>query len=365
MSRVRLENVSKSFDHTQAVLDLSLDIKDGEFVVLLGPSGAGKTTTLRLIAGLEKPDQGSVYISDQNVTTFQPAERNIAFVFQQYSLYPNYTVYDNLAFPLKSPLRNIEKGEIDKKVRQVAKMLHIESKLDNKSTNLSGGEMQRVAIGRALVRDPNIFLMDEPLSSLDAKLREELRVELKNIQVNLGATLLYVTHDHVEATTMGDRIGVLKEGELIQIDIPKNIYEKPNSIYVANSLGSPRINIIPTDIVEYNLPKKVKYVGFRPEDVTLDTKVNLPDQIETVEKVRFAGFSPEGNCSDGVVNLSAVIESKRCLGVEEVILMEFRAEKLCALVRSGDKHKPHDKINFKVAWDNMLFFDQHSQRIEL
>lgn len=365
MSKVKLENVSKRFDHTQAVLDLSLEIKDSEFVVLLGPTGAGKTTTLRLVAGLEKPDQGSVYINDQDVTTFQPAERNIAFVFQQYSLYPNYTVYENLAFPLKSPLRNLEMDKVDKKVRQVAKMLHIESKLDNKSTNLSGGEMQRVAIGRALVRDPNIFLMDEPLSSLDAKLREELRVELKNIQVNLGATILYVSHDHVEATAMGDRIGVLKEGELIQIDTPKNIYEMPNSIYVANSLGSPKINIIPADLMEINFPEKVKHVGFRPEDVTLDTKANLQDQSGSVEKVGSAGFRPEGNRSDRVVSLSAVMESKQCLGVEEILSMKFREEKICALVKPGDKHKPGNKINFTVAWDSMLFFDQHSQRIKI
>ena len=200
MSEVKLENVSKRFDQTQAVSDLSLTIKDGEFVVLLGPTGAGKSTTLRLIAGLEKADQGSVSIGGRDVTNYQPAERDIAFVFQQYSLYPNYTVYNNLAFPLRSPMRNLHEEEIDKTVRRVARVLRIGSKLDNKSTHLSGGEMQRVAIGRALVRDPNIFLMDEPLSSLDAKLREELRLELKNIQINLGATILYVTHDHVEAT---------------------------------------------------------------------------------------------------------------------------------------------------------------------
>ena len=260
MSEVKLENVCKSFGQLEAVSDLSFDIADGEFVVLLGPTGAGKTTTLRLIAGLERADRGSLFIDGRDVTTLQPAERDVAFVFQQYSLYPNYSVYDNLAFPLRSPLRDLSAADIDSKVRQVAKVLHIESKLENRSTLLSGGEMQRVAIGRALVRDPNIYLMDEPLSSLDAKLREELRLELKNIQVNLGATLLYVTHDHVEATTMGDRIGILKEGELIQIDTPENIYRNPNSIYVANRLGSPKINIVPVRMMEGDFPQKARYV---------------------------------------------------------------------------------------------------------
>ncbi|MGY4247344.1 ABC-type sugar transport system ATPase subunit [Bradyrhizobium sp. USDA 4523] len=208
MVDVSLRNISKRFGAVEAVRDLSLTVNDGEFLVLLGPSGAGKTTTLRLITGLESPDAGSVMIGGRDVTHDPPGSRDIAFVFQQYSLYPHLSVYDNLAFPLRSPARRVPEPLIRKRVEQTAELLHIASKLNNRATRLSGGEMQRVAIGRALVRDPSIYLMDEPLSSLDAKLRAELRLELKRIQLELGATILYVTHDQVEAMTMASRIGV-------------------------------------------------------------------------------------------------------------------------------------------------------------
>src|ERR1700737_498003 len=212
VAEVALVEVSKSYGTVKAVRDLSLSIANGEFVVLLGPTGAGKTTTLRLIAGLERPDRGSVVIQGRVVTNEVPAERDVAFVFQQYSLYPHLTVYDNLAFPLRSPARRIDEKTIRGRVRQVAELMHIEQKLANRATALSGGEMQRVAIGRALVREPAVYLMDEPLSSLDAKLRAELRLELKRIQRELGTTILYVTHDQIEAMTMADRIGVMDDG---------------------------------------------------------------------------------------------------------------------------------------------------------
>ena len=214
MADVSLVDVSKRFGAVEAVRNLSLSIADGEFVVLLGPTGAGKTTTLRLIAGLERPDHGSVVIRGRDVTGEVPAERDVAFVFQQYSLYPHLTVYDNLAFPLRSPARRMDEAFIRRRIQQVAELLHIEQKLANRATALSGGEMQRVAIGRALVREPAVYLMDEPLSSLDAKLRAELRLELKRIQRELGTTILYVTHDQIEAMTMADRIGVMSEGRL-------------------------------------------------------------------------------------------------------------------------------------------------------
>ena len=245
MAKVELQNVTKIYDKTiKALDDVSFTVKDGEFFVLLGPTGAGKTTMLRSVAGLEKIDKGKILFDDEDITYAQPAARDTAFVFQQYSLYPHYKVYDNLAFPLRSPLRKLPESEIDSKVTKIAEMLKISPKLNNKATELSGGEMQRVAIGRALVREPNIYLMDEPLSSLDAKLRESLRVELKKIQLNLGATILYVTHDQAEATTMADEIGVLENGKIAQIGTPEEIYNKPNSIYVANRLGSPKINIL-------------------------------------------------------------------------------------------------------------------------
>src|SRR4249919_2275950 len=233
MANVVLRHVNKSFGRVEAVRDLSLAINDGEFVVLLGPSGAGKTTTLRLISGLERPDKGSISINGRDVTSDPPGTRDIAFVFQQYSLYPHLTVYDNLAFPLRSPARRVPEPVIRKRVEQTAELLHIAGKLGNRATRLSGGEMQRVAIGRALVRDPAIYLMDEPLSSLDAKLRAELRLELKRIQVELGATILYVTHDQIEAMTMASRIGVIKDGRLMQIGTPREIYENPINAHVA------------------------------------------------------------------------------------------------------------------------------------
>jgi len=208
MAEVVLNGVSKAFGATKAVIDMDLTIPDGAFVVLLGPTGAGKTTTLRLVSGLEKSDAGTIHIGGEPVDDLTPAQRDVAMVFQQYSLYPHLSVRENLAFPLRSPILKTPRDEIARKVEQVAEVLHIPHKLDNKATQLSGGEMQRVSIGRALVRDPAIFLMDEPLSSLDAKLRADLRVELKRIHAELAATLLYVTHDQVEAMTMATHVGV-------------------------------------------------------------------------------------------------------------------------------------------------------------
>jgi multiple sugar transport system ATP-binding protein len=273
MASISLQNITKNFGDTTALHQLQLDIEDGEFFVLLGPSGAGKTTTLRVIAGLEQPDVGQVKMDGEDVTGLHAADRDCAFVFQQYSLYPHLSVYDNIAFPLRSPLRRTSEGEVKRQVYKVAEMLHIESKLDRKATALSGGEMQRVAIGRALVRDPRVFLMDEPLSSLDAKLREELRVELKRIQRELGATVIYVTHDQVEATTMADRIGILEAGQLRQVGTAQEIYEDPSSVYVAQRLGSPAINLLPAAWFKHAMPKGATQVAIRPEDVRIVNEV--------------------------------------------------------------------------------------------
>ena len=225
MAEVEIRAVSKAFKGAPAISDLSLTVGDSEFVALLGPTGAGKTTTLRLVAGLEMPDSGSIRIDGRDVTCDAPADRDVAFVFQQYSLYPHLTVFENMAFALRAPIRRVPEADIRSKVEQIARLLHIESKLQNKATQLSGGQMQRVAIGRALVRSPSIYLMDEPLSSLDAKLRGEMRLELKRIQTDLGATILYVTHDQTEAMTMASRIGVIEAGRLLQIGTPREIYE--------------------------------------------------------------------------------------------------------------------------------------------
>jgi multiple sugar transport system ATP-binding protein len=244
MADVELRNITKRFGRTTALDNVSFTIRDGEFFVLLGPSGAGKTTTLRVIAGLEKPDHGDILIDGESVMRQTPSERDVAFVFQQYSLYPTMSVYDNLAFPLRSPLRPAPEDVIRQRVEEAAGKLRISHLLARKTARLSGGEMQRVSIGRAIVRDPQIFLMDEPLSNLDAKLRESLRIELKHIQKTRRSTTLFVTHDQIEALTMADRIAVLREGRIVQIGTPHDIYDRPATTFVAQLVGSPRINLL-------------------------------------------------------------------------------------------------------------------------
>ncbi len=277
MAELRLQGVAKRFagQHgaagVQAVQALELTVASGEFLVLLGPSGAGKTTTLRLAAGLEAPDSGRVHIGGRDVTALAPALRDVAFVFQQYSLYPHLSVFDNLAFPLRSPMRPTPEADIRRQVQAVAQVLGIEDKLQSPATRLSGGQMQRVAIGRALVRSPAVYLMDEPLSSLDARLRRDLRLELKRIQQDLGATLLYVTHDQTEALTLATRVGVLDQGRLVQLGTPRQIYEDPVSATVAARLGSPRINLLPCGalpaLAARAAPAQAATVGLRCEHV--------------------------------------------------------------------------------------------------
>jgi multiple sugar transport system ATP-binding protein len=275
MADVHIKNVTRSFGDHVAVSGLDLRIADGEFVVLLGPTGAGKTTTLRLIAGLERPDAGTIEIGGHDATTLSPAERDTAFVFQQYSLYPHLSVFDNLAFPLRSPARRMPEDQIRRRVEEVARMVRIHHKLANRSTKLSGGEMQRVAIGRALVRKPAIYLMDEPLSSLDAKLRADLRLELKRIQSELGATMLYVTHDQIEAMTMADRIGILADGVLVQIGSPRTIYSEPANLHVAARLGQPAINLLPAGLLpDGGAPAGTRTIGARTEHLAIEKATN-------------------------------------------------------------------------------------------
>jgi multiple sugar transport system ATP-binding protein len=283
MAEVALSGLSKAFGRTRAVRDLTLTIADGEFVVLLGPTGAGKTTTLRLIAGIERQDAGEIRIGGTRVERLEPAARDTAFVFQQYSLYPHLSVRENLAFPLRAPGRALIPEAITARVNAVAKMVRIEHKLDSRATALSGGEMQRVAIGRALVREPNIYLMDEPLSSLDAKLRAELRVELKHIQRDLGATILYVTHDQTEAMTMADRIGILDAGRLVQIGTPREIYEKPASLHVAARLGSPAINLLPPGLLPGDVAQGTATIGARTEHLALRRAADGNGRIDWIE----------------------------------------------------------------------------------
>ena len=302
MAEVKLNSLTKTFGDVTAVDNMNLEIKDKEFFILLGPTGAGKTTTLRLIAGLEKADKGEVYIDNICVNGLSPAVRDVAFVFQYYTLYPNYTVKQNLEFPLRSNLRKMPQAAIDKKISEVAEVLHIEHLLNRETVNLSGGEMQRVAIGRAIVRTPRVFLMDEPLSNLDAKLREEMRAELARLHLDLGSTFFYVTHDQIEAMTMGDRIAVLNEGKILQVGTPDEIYNLPKDVFVAKFVGSPAINLFDAATEEnklvvgkgamiYNVAgkqsnllkgynKKNVILGIRPEDIEVSRERKVANSIK-------------------------------------------------------------------------------------
>ncbi len=262
MAEIVLEDVWKVYaDGTEAVRSLDLDIHDGEFMVLVGPSGCGKTTALRMVAGLEAISKGSVRIGDRVVNDVPPKDRDIAMVFQSYALYPHMSVYDNMGFGLK--LQKIPKQEIDQRVRDAARILRLEDFLQRKPKALSGGQRQRVAMGRAIVRHPQAFLMDEPLSNLDAKLRVQMRSEIARIQHDLGVTTIYVTHDQVEAMTMGDRVAVIRKGVLQQVDTPQVLYDRPNNLFVAGFIGSPAMNLLEAKLVRSDGLLDVEFGGFR------------------------------------------------------------------------------------------------------
>lgn len=250
MAQIQLVDIVKRFGDVVAVRDFNLEIRDREFVVFLGPSGCGKTTTLRLIAGLEHPDEGEIYIDGTMVNELSPADRDIAFVFQFYALYPHLSVYENIAFPLKAV--KVEKVEIDERVKKVAEILQITELLNRKPSVLSGGEMQRVALGRAMVRQPKVYLLDEPMANLDAKLRIDTRAEIKRLQHEIGATTIFVTHDQVEAMSLADRIAVIHEGLLQQIGTPYEVYNKPQSLFVAGFMGMPTMNLLDAELTFNN-----------------------------------------------------------------------------------------------------------------
>ena len=262
MAGIGLEDVGKVYeDGTRAVSDLDLDIRDGEFMVLVGPSGCGKTTALRMVAGLEEISEGTVRIGDQVVNGLPARDRDIAMVFQNYALYPHMTVYGNMAFGLK--LRKVSKGEIDRRVREAARILGLEEFLERRPRALSGGQRQRVAMGRAIVREPQAFLMDEPLSNLDAKLRVQMRSEIAKIQRDLGTTTIYVTHDQVEAMTMGDRVAVMRKGLLQQVEAPQVLYDHPLNLFVAGFIGSPAMNMVEGTLARLDGAMFVEFGGFR------------------------------------------------------------------------------------------------------
>jgi multiple sugar transport system ATP-binding protein len=350
MSQVELRNVTKEFPTVTALKDVSFSFAHGEFFVLLGPTGAGKTTTLRVVAGLEKQTAGSVYMDGQCIDARTPAERDVAFVFQQYSLYPTMSVYDNLAFPLRSPLRRTPEQEIKGRVEAAAEKLRISHLLKRKTAQLSGGEMQRVAIGRAIVREPHLFLMDEPLSNLDAKLREALRVELKHLQKTQGSTTLFVTHDQIEALTMADRIAVLHQGRVVQQGTPDDIYDRPATTFVAQLVGTPKINLFPAR-------RHGGAVHISGNGLSLPApRLDLPESF-------LVGIRPEDIRPGTGGAFSATVTLTEPLGVETILHLKSGELTLLGLVPGMAAQRVGEQIRFDIAKEKLHFFGADSRRI--
>ena len=353
MAHIQLKSITKTFGKHTALKNLDLEIEDGQFFVLLGETGAGKTTTLRLIAGLEKPTSGQVFIDGVDVADWGAAERDVALVLQQYSLYPRYTVRENLEFPLKSKIRRVGAAEIKERVDRAAKTLRIEHLLERKTDRLSGGEMQRVSIGRAIVRKPRVFLMDEPLSALDAKLRESLRTELKDLQRRLGATFLFVTHDQIEAMSMGDRVGVLNHGRLIQVGSPKDIYDNPRDTFVASFVGSPPMNLVEGTLRDgraimssktFELPyggslksgaqsdDRPLTFGIRPEDVSLESDGPVKAKVHDVEN---HGVEKIVTLRVGETMLRATVPARTDLSIDQDVRFAWNPKKVALFDRAS------------------------------
>ncbi len=347
MAEVFLEKVNKIYDNKVHVIkDVTLDVKDREFLVLVGPSGCGKSTLLRMIAGLEDITSGKIYIDGRVVNDLPPKDRDIAMVFQNYALYPHMTVYDNMAFGLK--VRKFPKGEIERRVREAAKILGLTEYLNHKPRQLSGGQRQRVALGRAIVRKPKVFLFDEPLSNLDAKLRVHMRTEISKLHHRLQTTMIYVTHDQVEAMTMGDRIAVLKDGVIQQHDTPLNLYNDPENLFVAGFIGSPSMNF-------FRAPVEGKRVHFG------EVALQIPKEIPQDEVI--VGIRPEHFVIDSQSpHFSAVIEVVEPMGNE--IFLYFDLAGTQTVVRAPAKYntKVGDKVPFRIETDQVKFFDPATEK---
>ena len=359
MATVTFDNVNKMFGDFQAVKDLNLEIGDGEFMVLVGPSGCGKTTSLRMIAGLEEISSGNLKIGDRIVNDVPPKDRDIAMVFQSYALYPHMSVRDNLAFGLK--LRKVPKAEIERRVNEAAETIQLQKLLDRKPKELSGGQRQRVALGRAIVREPAVFLMDEPLSNLDAKLRVQTRAEIARLHQRLQTTVVYVTHDQVEAMTMGTRIAVMNEGLLQQVGAPQVLYDTPINRFVAGFIGSPSMNFV--EVHMEGSGESARLVG------PADWSIPLPNRYRDAAtpragKTLVAGFRPEhldiGEASQGVGSFQARADVVEYLGNEELLHVNAADQDIVAIVDSAHRVRPGDIVNLVLPLDKLHLFDGES-----
>ena len=359
MAKVVIKQLTKNFGKVVAVDNLNLEVKDKEFVVLLGPSGCGKTTVLRCIAGLESPDEGEIYIGNRLVNELEPKQRDIAMVFQTYALYPHMTVFQNLAFPLENA--NVPKEAIKDKVEKTAKLLRIESLLERRPRQLSGGQRQRVALGRAMVREPQVFLMDEPLSNLDAKLRVYMRAELKKLQKELGITTIYVTHDQVEAMTMGDRVAILNLGALQQFGKASDIYFHPVNVFVAGFIGTPPTNffdctlikkepsVFDVGIFKYPVPEQMQekakewssslILGIRPQDVIVHMKAKAKDLIKALlEIVEPLGDRQVLDLRVGDYLVRALVSPDFEAELGDELWLEFPSDKICVFDKKTEQN---------------------------
>lgn len=363
MASVILQNVGKTFGRVEAVKDFSLEVKDKEFAVLVGPSGCGKSTTLRMVAGLEAVTKGGVYIGDRLVNNLAPKDRDIAMVFQDYGLYPHMNVYKNMGFGLK--LRKFSKEEVDQRVREASEILGIQDLLDRKPRQLSGGQRQRVAVGRTIVRKPAVFLFDEPLSNLDAKLRVQMRAEISKLHNQLETTIIYVTHDRVEAMTMGTKIVIMKDGVIQQVGTPIEVYENPKNIFVAGFIGSPSMNFIPAKIMIQNSRLYVDIEDFVVP--VLNSKENYYHYL--VGKEVILGIRPEhicdmrgrdflnAECMLGA-SLRAQVELIEPLGAETLLNMTLGKHNLIARVNPQIQAKVHQKIELLFNIEKMHIFEK-------
>lgn len=359
MANLRLVNLSKRFEDVQAIKGLNLEIEDGELIVLLGPTGAGKTTTLRSVAGLEHPEEGKIFINEVKVNELPPAERDVAFVFQNYSLYPRYSVFENMASPLR--VRRMPNDQIQRIVKQTAVVLHIDHLLNRRPVNLSGGEMQRVTIGRALVRQPKIFLMDEPLSNLDAKLREGMRTELKRLQKDIKATFFYATPDQAEALSMADRIAVLRQGEIQQVGIPSEIYNHPRNMFIAEFVGSPGMNFINC------LYEKKNTLNIGPNLLTLVIPESRRDKIteEAANSELVFGIRPEdiSLSKEKKVNyIQAEMDVMESMGSFNIVSLKLGGHILKAKTDPDFEAGPGEPLWVDFDQEKIHIFDKTTQR---